>query len=221
MKLDLHVHCGLSPCSKADVEVTVNSYAESGVNFVLTNHYAEIYTTAAGGAYPESEYADIYIDRYNKVKKYADELGVKTFFGMEIGIVMPDCPYAEFLLYGITPDILKSAPHIYGMGQKQLYEFCASNGIALIQAHPYRKEQGHFPHDPEFMDGVEINCHPVYLREESRVRDFAATHNLRITAGSDFHVVGGQALGGIEVDASNEKELAKKILAGEYNIFLR
>lgn len=68
MKLDLHVHCGLSPCSKADVEVTVNAYAESGVNFVLTNHYAEIYTTAAGGAYPESEYADIYIDRYNKVK---------------------------------------------------------------------------------------------------------------------------------------------------------
>lgn len=221
MKLDLHVHCGLSPCSKADIEQTVDAYAEAGVNFVLTNHFAGIYTAENGGAYPAKDYADIYIDRFYKVSEYAKKRNLKVFFGMEIGIVMPDCPYAEFLLYGITPSLLKERPFLYNDGQKQLYEFCRQNKIALIQAHPYRKEQGHFPHDPALMDGVEINCHPVFLREEQRVRDFAAKNRMLITCGSDFHVVGGQALGGIEVDANDERELARKILAGNYTVFMR
>ena len=57
----------------------------------------------------------------------------------------------------------------------------------MFQSHPFRDEQGHFPQDPEFMDGTEINCHPYFLRHEEQVRAFADKHNLMLVCGSDFH----------------------------------
>ena len=63
---------------------------------------------------------------------------------------------------------------------------CKNNGFLLYQAHPYRN--GATPQNPEYLHGVEINCHPLYkTSEEKKVREFAKKNNLRLSCGADFH----------------------------------
>ena len=63
---------------------------------------------------------------------------------------------------------------------------CKNNGFLLYQAHPYRN--GATPQNPEYLHGVEINCHPLYkTSEEKKVRKFAEKNNLRLSCGADFH----------------------------------
>ena len=43
---------------------------------------------------------------------------------------------------------------------------CKNNGFLLYQAHPYRN--GATPQNPEYLYGVEINCHPLYKTSEEK-----------------------------------------------------
>lgn len=222
MKIDLHVHSGFSTCASTNYTEAVDSFAEQSMDFVLCNHYNALYTTPYGGAYKESELPYKFVEEFYKAKEYGEKKGVKVFFGIEVAIVMPDCPYAEFLIYGATPQFLLDHPKMYELSQDELYKLCSDNRLMLVQAHPFRKEQGHFPHDMTKVDGVEINCHYRFLKEEQKVRALAKEHDLIITCGSDFHKVGQQGTGGIICkDVMDENELKDVLLKGEFEIFTR
>lgn len=222
MKIDLHVHSGFSVCASTNYIEAVDLFAEQGMDFVLCNHYNALYTTSYGGAYPESKLPNRFVEEFYKAKEYGLTKGVKVFFGIEVAIVMPDCPYAEYLIYGATPQFLLDNPRMYELSQDQLYKLCKDNGLMLVQAHPFRKEQGHFPHDMTKVDGVELNCHYRFLREEQKVRELAKNNNLIITCGSDFHKAGQQGSGGIICqDVNSETELKDVLLSGKFEIFLR
>lgn len=222
MKIDLHVHSGFSICASTDYKEVASAYAEAGINFVLCNHYNALYLSEYGGAYSRKDYPRLFVEEFYRTRDEAERKGVKAFFGIEVALSLLDCPYAEFLIYGAQPSFLLENPFIYDMGQKELYELCKQKGLMFVQAHPFRKEQGHFPHDCKCVDGVEINCHYRFLREEERVRELAAKHNLIITCGSDFHKLGQQGAGGIICnDVVDENALKEVLLSNEFEIFMR
>ena len=159
MKIDLHVHSGLSECASVNGTEAVDAYKKIGVNFVLCNHYNALYTKELGGRYDRRSYPSVYIDEFYSVKEMGKLNGVNVFFGIEVALTLPDCPYAEFLIYGAEPQFLLDNPYMYELSQAELYALVKRSGFMLVQAHPFRKEQGHFPHDMKCVDGVEINCH--------------------------------------------------------------
>ena len=117
-----------------------------------------------------------------------DEMGFKVFFGVELKLINePNRP--EFLLYGLSEqDFLDSYP-LYNCTQKELFDFCNEKNVLMVQAHPYRIEQGYAPADMRYVHGVEVyNPHPSFeSRMEEAVR--LAEENGKIkTSGSDFHV---------------------------------
>ena len=222
MKIDLHVHSGFSVCASTNYKEAADAFAEQNMHFVLCNHYTACYTRPYGGEYSVDEYPVRFVEEYQRAAEYGKQKGVRVFFGIEVGIVLPDCPYAEFLIYGATPKMLLDCPRLYDLGQRELYDWCKANDLMLVQAHPYRKEQGHFPHDMTLVDGVEINCHFRFLREEERVRKLAAENNLLITCGSDYHRLGQQGAGGIICeDVQTEQELKNVLMSNNFEVFIR
>ena len=222
MKIDLHVHSGFSICASTNYIEVVESYAEAGINFVLCNHYNALYTVDYGGQYSRTDYAKRFVEEFYRTRDNGERFGIKVFFGVEVALCLPDCPYAEFLIYGAQPQFLLDNPYIYELSQQELYKLCKNNYLMFVQAHPFRKEQGHFPHDLKCVDGVEINCHYRFLREEQRVRELAKTNNLIITCGSDFHKKGQEGAGGIICrNVDNESELKTILLKNEFDIFMR
>lgn len=224
MLIDMHVHtAGISDCASASYREMIDDCAAHGVAaVVLCNHYNALYLVENGGRHERCDYVEDYIAEYNSARAYGESKGVKVLFGVEVALVLWDCPYAEFLLYGITPDILRRHPYIYELNQQQLYELMHSEGVLVFQAHPYRKEQGHFPHDMRAVDGVEINCHYRFLREQQKVNRLAEEWGLLISCGSDYHKVGQAGTGGMLFDEiADEKDLAMRLSRGEGEIFLR
>ena len=187
MKIDTHTHTkGVSFCSEVSTQEYVERYREEGYGaVVLTNHYSKMYMTRYGKTWDEQ--IKIYMAEYDSAKKAGEQLGLPVMLGAEVAISTPLSPYIEFLLYGADENFFLANPCLYDKSQAELYKICHDNGVLMFQSHPFRDEQGHFPQDPEFMDGTEINCHPYFLRHEDKVREFADKNNLMLVCGSDFH----------------------------------
>lgn len=187
MKIDTHTHTsGVSFCSEVPPEDFVKAYRNKNYDAViLTNHYSRMYMFRYGATWDEQ--IKIYLNEYKKAKEFGDKAGLPVWLGAEVAISTPESPYIEFLLYGADEEFFLSYPCLYDKSQKELYKICNDNGVLMFQSHPFRSEQGHFPQDPEFMDGTEINCHFKFLRREEEVREFADKNNLMLICGSDFH----------------------------------
>jgi hypothetical protein len=186
MRIDLHTHClPVSVCARVEPEQLPELFRENGVDaIVLTNHCYPRHCDLLGDTLKEQ--AEKYIEIYHRCKAKGDETGVKVFFGAEIKL-MGESNKPEFLLYGLSEqDFLDSYP-MYNCTQRELYQFCEEKDILMVQAHPFRTEQGYAPADMAYVHGVEAyNGHP---RFDPRLEDCLklAQGGKCITAGSDFH----------------------------------
>lgn len=187
MKIDTHTHTsGVSFCSEVPPEQMVQSYRDAGYGAViLTNHYSRMYMFRYGDTWDKQ--IKIYMQEYRKAKEAGEAAGLPVLLGAEVAISTPQSPYIEFLLYGADEEFFTENPRLYDRSQAELYKLCHDNDVLMFQSHPFRDEQGHFPQDPEFMDGTELNCHPYFLRHEDKVREFADKNGLMLICGSDFH----------------------------------
>ena len=194
MLIDPHVHSNeISRCSHVSIETLIDTKIALGYGgAVLTNHCQQWY-------YDEKDHRENmqkHIDVFHQGKEYADKKGFLLMLGIEVTITDPG--YSDWLLYGVDEEFLLSSPCLYKFSQRELYEYCRNRGVLMIQAHPYRGET-HRPMDPEFMDGVEINCQPGDLPKKDQVIDFAVSNNLLLTCGVDFHGVSTTIRAGMEV----------------------
>lgn len=187
MKIDLHTHCKpVSCCASLQPEEMAELFKKNGIDaLVMTNHY---HPGHCGAISPDLDVQKrVYVETFRRCKAKGDEIGLKVFFGAELKLVRePNEP--EFLLYGISEELFLSTYPLYCMSQKELFDFCNEHDILMVQAHPYRSEQGYAPADMNYVHGVEIfNPHIVF---ETRFEDalaLAKQHSLLKTAGSDFH----------------------------------
>lgn len=187
MKIDTHTHTsGVSFCSDVPPDQMVQAYRDAGYGAViLTNHYSRMYMFRYGDTWEKQ--IKIYMQEYQKAKTAGEAAGLPILLGAEVAISTPQSPYIEFLLYGADEQFFMANPRLYDKSQAELYKICHDNDVLMFQSHPFRDEQGHFPQDPEFMDGTELNCHPYFLRHEDKVREFADKNGLMLICGSDFH----------------------------------
>ena len=182
MLIDMHAHSsGISRCCQSPYDVIMKIALENGMDgIILTNHYEIGYVKEGGPA----ELAERYINEFLAAEGYGKEIGCKVFFGIEVTMVL--YPKVHMLVYGVSTDFLKENPTLYSMTQEELYKLVKANGGTLVQAHPFRG--GTTVLDPKFLDGVEINCHPIYKKSYAEeLIEIAEKNGLYLTSGADFH----------------------------------
>lgn len=199
MRVDLHVHCRpVSLCAWYEPELLPAILQKAGVDaFVLTNHCYPVHCDPLGATFEEQ--AREYVKTYHRCRKAGEAIGVKVFFGVELKLIHePHCP--EFLLYGISEeDFLDSYP-LYGKTQAEVFAYCNEKDILMVQAHPYRTEQGYAPADMRYVHGIEIyNPHLLFDARFEDALNLAISNGKCKTAGSDFHTEAQAGLAGLIV----------------------
>ena len=183
MLIDMHAHSsGISRCCLIDAKAVVEEAVKVGLDgIVLTNHYVEYYTK-------NKDYlglANRYVEEFYYAKKCGDEIGCKVFFGIEVTMEVEGFPH--FLIYGVNPQFILEHPQIVFYSQEKLYKAVKSAGGVLVQAHPFRKNENKLL-DLDLLDGVEINCHPLYEGTHlDKLKKIAESKNFLLTCGGDYH----------------------------------
>jgi histidinol phosphatase-like PHP family hydrolase len=180
LKLDPHTHSnGVSLCSRVSVEEIIDQKIQTGYQAImLTNHcQSHYYPATEHGAYVERVIAE-----YKKAKAYGEKKNFVVLLGLEVTIVDP--AYNDWLLFGVTEEILRKSPCFYQLSQKQLFDFCVENDMLLVQAHPFRNSGWGVR---EYMHGVEINCSQSDIGRADEVVERALERGFLVTAGSDYH----------------------------------
>ncbi len=182
MLIDLHAHSsGISWCCRYDAKTVLQHAKEIGLDgIVLTNHYQAEYITDGD----TEGFITRYYDEYLLCKKFGDEMGMKVFFGIEVTVRAT--PNVHLLIYGADKEFMFKNPMLFDMPLKELHNLCRKNGCALVQAHPFRN--GSTILDTRYLDGLELNCHPLYdgtHRDELVAK--AKAESLMLTCGGDYH----------------------------------
>ena len=182
MLIDMHAHTsGISRCCRADAAEVLRAAQAAGIDgLVLCNHYQELYVEEGDAA----AFAEKYIAEYERTKAVADEMGVALFFGIEVTAKRHN--NAHILVYGMEPDFLREVPAVYEMTLAELSEAVHARGGIVVQAHPFRG--GGVLLDTGLLDGVEVNCHPLYDATHcNRLLDIAQEAGIFVTCGGDYH----------------------------------
>ncbi len=205
MFIDMHAHTGaVSHCCKAGVEQIILTAKEKGYDaLVITNHYVNNYFTEE----THKEWVEKYIDEWHNCKALGRELGVKIFSGVEVTYSRD--PRIHLLIYGADEAFLRKNLFLCDMTLEALYDLCQKNGCILVQAHPFRN--GSTIVNTDFIDGIEINCHPRGKDSFSEeIKKIAKEKDLIITVGCDYHNDTPRVAGGMFLpdSISTEWELA-------------
>ena len=182
MKFDLHAHTsGISRCCKIPAETVLSFAKDIGLDgIVLTNHYTIDYVKDGDTL----AFARDYIAEYEYTKRLGEEMGIKVFFGVEV--TWEGNRPLHILLYGVPTDFVLEHHTMYDYSPKQLYDAVKAVGGAVIQAHPFRNRMTILPSD--CIDGVEINCHPIYREScAEKLIAYAQEEKKIVTCGGDFH----------------------------------
>ena len=182
MLIDLHAHTsGISRCCRIPFEQILQQTLAQGMDgIVLTNHYQKSYIQNED----ITGFVESYISEFFATQEYGNQIGCRVFFGIEV--TMERYPNVHMLIYGIGPEFLRANPTIFDATQAQLYDLVKANNGLLIQAHPFRN--GCTVLDTDLLDGVEINCHPLYGNSYStELLQIAKEKQLLLTCGGDYH----------------------------------
>ena len=182
MLIDLHAHSsGISQCCRIPYSAVIDTALQTGLDgILLSNHYHKGYVK--DGDY--AAFARRYTAEFRLAKAYGEEVSCKVFFGAEV--TMERYGGAHLLLYGIDEEFIEANPTLFDLTQEELYRMVKSAGGCVVQAHPYRNK----PHllDLRYLDGVEVNCHPLYGKSDfADMVEIAKSNNLLLTCGGDYH----------------------------------
>lgn len=181
MLIDMHAHSsGISRCCRYDAREVIDRAKALGLSgIVLTNHYQKDYIKSSA-----EEFVEGYIAEYRSAAEYGKQVGLKVFFGVEVTVASD--PKIHMLVYGIGEDGLRAEPMLFDMDLPTLSRRVHSLGGVLVQAHPFRN--GATVLDTAFLDGLEINCHPLYSNTHSGELVTAAQKaGIMLTCGGDYH----------------------------------
>ncbi len=184
MLIDLHTHSsGISKCCRINAPEVIRQAQEAGLDaIVLTNHYQEYYLKKWNT--DVRTFAKMYVDEYEYARRCGEKIGFPVHFGMEV--TMSSDTRMHMLIYGVDPSFVDVHPEIFLYSQKEMYDAVHSAGGVLIQGHPFRG--GGYVLDTSLLDGVEVNCHPLY--NESRAEELteiARKNHLILSCGGDYH----------------------------------
>ena len=182
MLIDMHAHSsGISRCCRITYEKVIDFAREVGLDgIILTNHYDKSYVD--DGDF--SAFARRYTEEFRRARAYGEAVGCSVFFGAEVTMARHDGTH--MLLYGIEEGFIEENPCIFDLTEEELYRLVKSMGGAMVQAHPFRGKG--YLLDVRFLDGVEVNCHPLYGKSDfADMLKIAEENRLILTCGGDYH----------------------------------
>ena len=183
MLIDMHTHSsGASDCCRLNAEEIVEAAKNIGVDgIILTNHYrsSDCEKFATG-----KDYAEHYINECHRAMTHGEKIGLKVFFGIEVTMEFSD--RIHLLIYGVKENFLRENPFVYDLSLEELYKLVHNNGGILVEGHPFRHDCPVL--DTNYLDALEINCHPLYKDTHYDVLyDSAKKAGIMLTCGSDYH----------------------------------
>lgn len=183
MLIDLHAHTkGISHCCRIYAPEVLAAAKERGMDGIcLCNHYQSRYVVDGNAA----EFARRYVEEFHATRALGREMGLTVLFGIEV--TMERHANEHLLVYGVEEDFALLTPALYDLTQQELYRLVHANGGVLVQAHPLRKGKNVLM-DPEYLDGVEVNCHPKYdCTHHRELAQLAQERDWILTCGGDYH----------------------------------
>jgi predicted metal-dependent phosphoesterase TrpH len=147
----------------------------------LCNHYQSRYVTDGNAA----DFARRYVEEFHATRALGREMDLRVLFGIEV--TMERHENEHLLVYGVDESFPLLNPALYDLTQKDLYRLVHANGGVVVQAHPLRKGKNVLM-DPQYLDGVEINCHPKYdCTHHQELAQLAGARSCILTCGGDYH----------------------------------
>ncbi len=214
-KIETHLHTTtISPCGKVEPEEIVRRYSEAGYHgLVVTDHYRM-------DVFDKMKDADdklhAFLEGYRQVKYFADQVGIKTYYGAELQFSEN---HNDYLLYGFSNELLVDPERVCRIGIAAFSEQARKDGAMLIQAHPFRN--GCVPVAPYLVDGVEaVNRHDKHTNRNELAIAYADCYGLLKTSGGDFHDPEDICVAGVAVDylPKDSVELAKLLRSGDFEL---
>lgn len=189
-KYEMHCHTGcVSRCGRVEPEEIVKLYMDKGYSgIVVTDHYSPM--TFDRNWCPQKQ-LDFYLSGYRRMKRAAGE-----DFTVLLGIELRHYFTAnDYLIYGIDEEFLFEGGNLMKPWEEKIHAYAHERGCLVYQAHPFRT--GIRRCNPDFIDGVEVYNGKTQKEENDKAYRWAAENNKLMVSGSDFHVVGNLAKGGI------------------------
>lgn len=225
--LETHAHTKeVSTCGKMCAADVVENYIKAGYNgIVITDHMSlETYDSVYFNTHQDISWDNMVNDfliGYNSAKEAAKGR-MDVFFGMElrVSIGQPEYNNNDYLVYGITPDILREMKHPYSYTLKNAVEFLHGHNCIVVQAHPFRNEMVITP--PGIIDGVEVfNGSPRHDARNNIAELWADMFSLIKTSGSDYHGEWSKIKGGIifKSNIKDEKDLVEALKSKQYELY--
>lgn len=185
-KTDLHVHTfPASNCARTVPEDMVENYIESGYStIVMANHFSPTLFNVVAKDKSYKEAIDQFISDYKRAKAQAAGR-LNVLLGMEFRNIHND---NDYLIYGVTEDMLYKAEGILKMKIKNAAEFFHLQGALVFQAHPFR--DGMTVVNPKYLDGIEqINFCVTHDNRNDIAKVWADRYGLLCVYGQDYHSV--------------------------------
>ena len=218
-KYELHAHTSeISPCAIVPAERVAHIYTRLNYDgIVITDHFTEYTVNQTRQLQTWEDRMNRFISGYETVKKTAEQIGsLSVFFGLEYRFIGD---MNDYLIFGMTPDLLLSAKDMDKFSPAKLREFADANSVMIFQAHPCRSVCTKA--DPSLLDGVETyNGNPRHNSHNDEADAFAESFSLLKCSGSDFHEPQDAARGGIITDVKIEsgKMLVEVLKKGNYSL---
>lgn len=201
---ETHLHTKeASKCAKNSAEDIVRAYKSAGYTGVIITDHHYGGNTAIDRNLPYEDFVSEFFSGYRNAKQAGENTGLDVFCGWEAGFNS-----TEFLIYGLGEQWLKNHPEMNSCTVSEQFEIVSNAGGMVIHAHPFRKRNyiKQIRLYPEFVHGVEgINAshtdHTHHKEHENEIHlpenedhlanikafEYAKSHNLPVTAGSDMH----------------------------------
>lgn len=193
---ETHLHtCESSACGVTSGAEAVRAYKRLGYSGVIVTDHFFNGNCAIDDSLCWEDKVKAFCLGYEHAKEEAEGSDFSVFFGFEYNFSGD-----EYLIYGLTKEWLILHPEIMYLSHSELFKLVDSAGGLMVQAHPFRersyiKSINLHPYD---VHAVEIYNASNKPSENDKAIEYASSHNLPGTSGSDMHNVNNiHYLGGV------------------------
>ncbi|MBR5586359.1 MAG: PHP domain-containing protein [Clostridia bacterium] len=191
-KTETHCHTLESSlkCGKLPAKEIVRRYVDAGYDtLVITDHYGGKHVSG-----DETRDLSTFFEGYNSAKTASQDINI--ILGVEVNL----CESAnDYLVYGITEEIIRENPLMYTLPIKEFVDFAHQYDLLVYQAHPFRNGLKIIP--PDICDGIEVfNAHFKHDSRNNIALEWAKMYGKKMISGSDAHHPEAMAKSGILTD---------------------
>jgi len=194
--VETHFHTAeVSRCGKVRAAAAVRLYKTHGYHaIVVTDHFCmDFFERLDLKTWDEK--VDAYLAGYLAAVQAGKSCGIQVLLGLEFAF---PGTYDDILVYGVTPEMLKSHPDMNRLGPSGLSRLARSENLLLVQAHPFRPYITRVYE--EMLEGLEVyNGNPRHDSDNKRALRLAKENGWIQLSGSDFHQTDDVGSGGIRL----------------------